>query len=51
MRDCVTHSSHLSYKRVFWSVLGHSLPVNGLRTLRIVVVQVRDIDRDRCNGL
>lgn len=48
---CVMHSSHLHYKRVSWSVLGHSLSVNGLRTLRIVVVQVRDIDRDRCDGL
>lgn len=47
----VTHSSHLYYGRAFWLVLGHCFPVNSLRTLRIVVVQVRDIYRDRCDGL
>ena len=47
----ITHSSHLYYGRAFWLVLGHRFPVNSLRTLRIVVVQVRDIYRDRCGGL
>ena len=34
-----------------WSVLQHSLCVHCLRKLRIVVIQVRDIDRDRRDGL
>lgn len=51
LRINVSSASYLHYKCVSWSVLWHSNPINSLGTFWIIVVQVCDIDCDRCHSL
>lgn len=46
-----TQFSHLHYKGISCSVLEHRFCIQRLRTFRVVVVQVRNINRDSCDGL
>ena len=43
--------SHLHYRSVRWSVLRYSNSVNSLGTFWIIVVQVCDINSNRCHSL